>query len=67
MMLKIKEETTSADFVTYKRTVYHKGWEIILHPIKESNKEGVWIVCGDEEGRKVVVWVVILSADYEEQ
>lgn len=39
----------------------------MLLPVTELSKLGLHYLCGDEIERHLFIWVIILSADYEEQ
>ncbi|KAI0741275.1 hypothetical protein C8Q80DRAFT_1259743 [Daedaleopsis nitida] len=63
----VKESGKKNEHVTYKRVVWHKGLQTILLPVRDYTYTGVHYVCGDEERRWIWIFVVIMSADYEEQ
>jgi hypothetical protein len=54
-------------FVDFKRMVWHESFEKLLDSIKEHSKTGFSVICGDRVERLLFPFVVILSADYEEQ
>ena len=59
-----KGTTTFADF---KRAVWHESFKKLLETIKYHSKTGFMIVCSDGVERCLFPFIVILSADYEEQ
>lgn len=70
IVAKLKEEggkKSDSEFVHYKRVVWHKSFKAILLPITDLSKSGLWLICGDKEDHQLWIWIVILSADYEEQ
>ena len=60
-----KEGTTS--FADFKCTVWHESFKKLLETIKYHSKIGFMIVCSDRVERCLFPFIVILSADYEEQ
>lgn len=61
-----KSAKSDIDYVTYKRRVWHECFRRILEPVKSSSLIGFWFRCGDQVLRNFFIFVVILSADYEE-
>ncbi|KAI0749834.1 hypothetical protein C8Q80DRAFT_1269641 [Daedaleopsis nitida] len=56
-----------SEHATYKRVVWHEGLRIVFTSIKDETFVGIWINCGDGEERWLFIFVMILSADFEEQ
>jgi hypothetical protein len=54
-------------FVDFKRIVWHESFEKLLDSIGEHSKTGFAVECGDGIERVLYPFVIILSADYEEQ
>ena len=68
--LKVKEdagETGKKGYVNLKRVVWHESFWEILRSIQIYAKTGFKVICGDKVECWVFPFVVILSADYEEQ
>jgi len=53
--------------VNLKSVVWHESFWDILRSIQIHAKTGFKVLCGDKVERWVFPFVVILSADYEEQ
>ena len=54
-------------YTDFKRIVWHESFEKLLDSIKEHSKTGYAVTCGDGIERLLFPFIVILSADYEEQ
>lgn len=68
--VQVKEDASregNLQFVDFKRIVWHESFEKLLDSIKEHSKTGFAVNCGDTMERLLFPFVVILSADYEEQ
>ncbi|TFK82664.1 hypothetical protein K466DRAFT_499894 [Polyporus arcularius HHB13444] len=63
----LPEDTTDPVYVNYKREVYHVGFRHILEPVKAPSRIGFWFRCGDQVERNFYIFIVIVSADHEEQ
>lgn len=60
-------ETGKRVYVNFKRVVWHKGFYEILLSIKEYELTGCHVKCADDIFRWLFFFILILSADYEEQ
>uniref|UniRef100_A0A8H8CLW5 Uncharacterized protein n=1 Tax=Psilocybe cubensis TaxID=181762 RepID=A0A8H8CLW5_PSICU len=54
-------------FVNFKRIVWHKGFHEILKSVQEYATTGYYAQCADNIVRWLFFFILILSADYEEQ
>jgi hypothetical protein len=62
------EETKGKlDSVTFKRVVWHRSFQRLLESIKLHLQTGCSVVCSDGIERLLFPFILILSADYEEQ
>ncbi|KAE9407876.1 hypothetical protein BT96DRAFT_1033699 [Gymnopus androsaceus JB14] len=55
------------DFVNFKNVVWHKSTSKILESLVQYSKTGYTMDCGDEVQRTMFPYILIDSADYEEQ
>jgi hypothetical protein len=60
-------EKGKKEFVDFKRVVWHESFRKLLETIAPYSKTGCWIKCGDGKTRRLFPFILILSADYEEQ
>jgi hypothetical protein len=60
-------EKGKTGFVNFKRVVWHKAFYKLLESISAHSKTGFWYECGDLITRHLFPFILILSADYEEQ
>jgi hypothetical protein len=60
-------ETGKRGFVDFKRVVWHKAFYEILESIEKYAELGFSLDCGDGVRRKIHPFILIVSADYEEQ
>ena len=67
----IKEEAKESGktgFVDFKRVVWHECFKKMLETLKYSEAEGgFWVNCSDRQSRLLCPFIIILSADFEEQ
>ncbi|TFK32476.1 hypothetical protein BDQ12DRAFT_773340 [Crucibulum laeve] len=62
-----EDEKSKPGFVDFKRAVWHESFRKLLETIKLFSKTGCSILCGDGIICLLFPFVIILSADYEEQ
>lgn len=62
-----EEESDKSDIVDFKRTVWHKSFEILLESISLFSVTGYLVNCGDDQWRRLYPFIYVLAADYEEQ
>ena len=62
-----EEDKGKLDSVTFKRIVWHQSFQRLLESIKLHSWTGCSVVCGDGIERLLFPFILILSADYEEQ
>lgn len=62
-----EEESDKSDVVDFKRSVWHKSFEILLESISLYSVTGYLVKCGDNEWRRLYPFIFVLAADYEEQ
>ncbi|KAF6755064.1 hypothetical protein DFP72DRAFT_1033140 [Ephemerocybe angulata] len=60
-------ECSDKEFADYKRVVWHGCLGKLFESILEKGMKGCWIKCGDGVERWLFPFILILSADYEEQ
>lgn len=60
-------EHGKTEWVDFKRVVWHEGFKRVLESVQLLSKVGFSVLCGDQLQRKLYPFIVILSADYEEQ
>jgi hypothetical protein len=53
--------------VNHKRIVWHDAFYKLLETIEQCSKTGHWEECGYEIRRLLYPFILILSADFEEQ
>lgn len=66
----VKDEAHHAGnkaWVDYKRVVWHDCFRKLLESIEGYSETGCYVKCGDGVTRRFFPFVLILSADYEEQ
>ncbi|KAF8643940.1 hypothetical protein AX16_008766, partial [Volvariella volvacea WC 439] len=56
--------TAAAD---HKQIIWHKSFKVLLQTIKLHSQTGCWFKCGNNIIRHIFPFVLILSADFEEQ
>jgi len=61
------EKKGTTTFANFKHAVWHESFKKLLETIKYYSKTGFMIVCSDGIERCLFSFIVILSADYEEQ
>jgi Plavaka transposase len=69
-LYQVKEEAGkkgTTTFAHFKCAVWHESFKKLLETIKYHSKTGFIIVCSDRIERCLFLFIVILSADYEEQ
>ena len=54
-------------FANFKRIVWHKSFHWVVQSIMLKSQMGCWHQCGDGITRHLFPFILILSADYEEQ
>lgn len=62
-----KENKEKPSFKNFKRAVWHQSFLKLLEAIKYHSQTGFWIKCGDAIERLLFPFILILSADYQEQ
>lgn len=62
-----EEETDKADFVDFKRAIWHESFRILMETIATYSVTGHLVKCGDGVWRRVFPFIFVLAADYEEQ
>lgn len=55
------------EWVNYKRVIWHECFRTLLESIRVHSESGCAVRCGDDVVRRFFPFVLILSADYEEQ
>jgi hypothetical protein len=60
-------ESGKKGFVDFKRVVWHKAFYEIVESIEIYAELGFALDCGDGVRRKIYPFILIVSADYEEQ
>ncbi|TFK20456.1 hypothetical protein FA15DRAFT_646974 [Coprinopsis marcescibilis] len=60
-------EKGKPEYVDFKKVVWHESFKLVLETLKTPSKHGAWVQCADGVERRLFPFVVILSADYEEQ
>jgi hypothetical protein len=60
-------EARKATYVNFKRVVWHQSFYALLASICDHSKTGFWFKCADSVTRHLFPFILILSADYEEQ
>ncbi|KAE9407194.1 hypothetical protein BT96DRAFT_963207 [Gymnopus androsaceus JB14] len=55
------------DFVNFKNVVWHESTSKILESLVQYSKTGYTMQCGDDVQRTIFPYILIDSADYEEQ
>ena len=68
--LKVEEDVGKAGkhgYVNFKHVVWHKSFYLMLESIMSISSTGSWFRCGDDIVRHLFPYILILSADYEEQ
>lgn len=61
------EGSGKANYVDFKRIVWHECFRKLLKSIAEHSEKGCWIHCADGIDRRLFPCILIISADYEEQ
>ena len=62
-----EENKGKLDSTTFKRVVWHQSFQRLLESIRLHSQMGCSVVCGDGVERLLFPFILILSADYEEQ
>ena len=60
-------EDGKTGFVNFKRVVWHKGFLVFMEAVARNSREGYHVKCADGIVRWLFVFILIISADYEEQ
>jgi hypothetical protein len=60
-------DSDKTDYANFKRIVWHESFRLIMESIMSKSKTGQWFRCGDGIEQHLFPFIVILSADYEEQ
>ena len=60
-------ETGKKGFVDLKQVVWHKAFYKIVESIEQYTELGFVLDCGDGVRQKIYPFILIVSADYEEQ
>lgn len=60
-------EKEKADWVDFKRVVWHASFWKLVESIENPSFTGFWVRCGDGIERHVFPLILILATDYEEQ
>ncbi|KAF8812136.1 hypothetical protein BYT27DRAFT_7221243 [Phlegmacium glaucopus] len=60
-------ETGKKGYVDFKRVVWHKAFYEIVESMEKYAELGFALDCGDGIRRKIYLFILIVSADYEEQ
>jgi len=62
-----EEDKGKLKSVNFKRVVWHKCFRKLLKSLRHHSRTGCSVVCGDGTERLLFPFILILSADYEEQ
>lgn len=62
-----EEEKGTLDSVNFKRVVWHDCFKKLLESLRLHSRTGCSVMCGDGIERLIFPFILILSADYEEQ
>lgn len=57
----------TSSYVDFKRVVWHRAFYEILKSIEQYAKTGCSVLCGDGVVRRIWPYIIMVSADYEEQ
>ncbi|PCH36191.1 hypothetical protein WOLCODRAFT_86299, partial [Wolfiporia cocos MD-104 SS10] len=60
-------EDGKTSFADFKRVVWHKGFLPFMNNVAQHSRTGYHVKCADEILRWIWIFILILSADYEEQ
>lgn len=61
-----EEDQHRPEYISYRREVYHRAWQIILEDIRHAARYGMATRCADSTERILFPFIYIISADFEE-